>query len=113
MTLHTYGGYWSPIVWIIAFIVAFLIAYILWGMGEKKYKKGEQAKPFISGTEEPPKGEVHVRGGNVYWGFTEALKGYYNLMKKMHTGIINDYVLWFIGIAAILFVVIILPEVIK
>lgn len=113
MTLDSYGGYWSPIVWLIAFIVAFLIAYILWGLGEKKHKKGEQAKPFISGVEEPSKGEVHVRGGNVYWGFTEALKGYYNLMKKMHTGVLNDYVLWFIGIAAILFIVVILPEVIR
>jgi len=113
MTLNTYGGYWSPIVWVIAFVVAFLIVYILWGMGERKHKKGEQTKPFISGTEEPSKQEVHVRGGNVYWGFTEVLKGYYNLMKKMHTGIINDYVLWFIGIGAILFLVIILPEVIK
>jgi len=40
--LETTGGYWSPIVWIIAFIVAFLIAYIIWGIGEKKHAKGER-----------------------------------------------------------------------
>jgi hypothetical protein len=111
MTLDTYGGYWSPIVWIFAFIVAFLISYVLWGLGERKYKKGEQVKPFISGVDEPSKAEIHVRGGNVYWGFTEALKGYYTLVRKMHTGILNDYVLWFIGVAAILFIIIFIPEV--
>ena len=111
MPLETFGGYWSPLVWILAFVVAFLIAYIVWGLGEKKHKKGEQAKPFISGVDEPSKEEVFIQGGNVYWGFTEALKGYYSAVKRMHTGILNDYVLWFIGVAAILFIVIIIPEV--
>ncbi|MEA2053598.1 MAG: hydrogenase [Candidatus Thermoplasmatota archaeon] len=113
MVLETTGGYWSPILWLVAFTVAFLIAYIIWGMGEKKYKKGEQVKPFLSGLKEPPKEQVHVKAGNIYWGFTETLKGYYDFMKKIHTGIVNDYVLWFIGMAAIFFVVIIIPEVIK
>jgi len=100
--LETTGGYWSPIVWIIAFIVAFLIAYIIWGIGEKKH----------AGQKEPPKEEVHIRAGNIYWGFTDTLSGYYDFMKKIHTGIVNDYVLWFLGMAAIFFMAIVLPGVI-
>lgn len=111
--LETTGGYWSPVVWVVAFIVAFLIAYIIWGMGEKKRSKGEQEKPFLSGQKEPAREEVHVRGGNVYWGFTDTLSGYYAFMKKLHTGIINDYVLWFLGMAAIFFIAVIIPEVLK
>ncbi len=109
--LETTGGYWSPIVWIVAFIVAFLIAYIIWGMGEKKHSKGEQEKPFLSGLE-VPKDEAHISAGNIYWGFTETLGGYYDFMKKIHTGIINDYVLWFLGMAVIFFMAIVLPGVI-
>ncbi|MDD5778961.1 MAG: hydrogenase [Candidatus Thermoplasmatota archaeon] len=110
--LETTGGFWSPILWIIAFLVAFLIAYIIWGLGERKHGAGEQGKPFLSGTREPAKEAVHIRAGNIYWGFTETLHGYYDAMKKIHTGIVNDYVLWFLGMAALFFVILILPEVI-
>ena len=111
MALETTGGYWSPVIWLVAFIVAFLVSYIIWGMGEKKHAKGEQEKSFLSGMKEPPKEEVHIRAENMYWGFTETLKGYYDFMKKIHTGIINDYMLWFLGMTAIFFIVVILPEV--
>jgi len=97
--------YWNPLVWLIAFIVIAIVAYIIRAFGKKEHKKGEQAKPFLSGVEEPSKEAVHVRGGNVYWGFVEALKGYYGAMKKMHSGRVNDYVAWFVVIASILFVV--------
>ena len=60
--------------------------------------------------EEPSKEEVHVRAGNIYWGFIEALKGYYDTMKRMHTGIINDYIAWFVGISAIIFIAIFIIE---
>jgi len=99
------GIYWDPIIWIIAFIVIGVIAYIVRAVGKKEYKGGEQIKPYLSGMEEPSKEKVHVRASNIYWGFFDALKGYYHTMKKMHSGNINDYVAWFVGIAAILFVI--------
>jgi len=102
--IRTIGGYWDPLVWILAFVVIAVIAYIIRAVGKKEYKKGEQIKPFLSGTEEPSKEKVHVRASNIYWGFIEALKGYYDYMKKMHSGIVNDYVAWFVGVAAIIFV---------
>jgi len=102
--LRTIGGYWDPVVWVVAFIVILIIAYMVRAFGRREYKKGEQIKPFLSGVEEPSKEKVHVRGGNIYWGFIEALRGYYDYMKKMHSGIVNDYVAWFVGVAAIIFV---------
>jgi len=104
MMLRTIGGYWDPIVWVVSFIVIVIIAYTIRAIGRKEYKKGEQIKPFLSGVEEPSKEKVHVRASNIYWGFIEALKGYYDYMKKMHSGIVNDYVAWFVGVAAIIFV---------
>ncbi len=108
--IKTVGGYWEPIIWVIAFIVIAIMAYIVRSFGKKEYKKGEKLKPFLSGMEEPSKEEVHVRAGNIYWGFIEALKGYYDTMKRMHTGIINDYIAWFVGISAIIFIAIFIIE---
>ncbi|HEC82400.1 MAG TPA: hydrogenase [Thermoplasmatales archaeon] len=109
--LRTIEGYWDPILWIIAFIVIAIIAYIIRSAGRKEHKKGEQAKPYFSGVEIPSDQEIHVSGENIYWGFVESLKGYYSMMKKMHAGRINDYVAWFVGISAILFIAIFIMEV--
>jgi hypothetical protein len=111
-TLETTGGFWSPILWVIAFVITLLVAYIIWGVGKRTFQLGEQRKPFLSGNKEPDKEAVHIRAGNMYWGFTDTLKGYYRAMEKLHTGLLNDYVLWFIGMAAVFFMAIILPEVI-
>jgi len=109
--VKTVGGFWDPLVLLVAAIVVALIAYIIRSLGRRDYKTGEQAKPFFSGVAEPDKEAMHVRASNLYWGFTEALKGYYTSMKRMHSGMLNDYIGWFVGIAALMFVVIFLMEV--
>lgn len=105
-TLETGSGYWNAVVFVIVFVVIALAVYVIRCFGEKGHKKGEQAKPFLSGNPEPEKGKVHVRAGNIYWGFTESLKGYYSAMKNLHTGNLNDYIYWFIGVLAIMLLVI-------
>ena len=110
--LHTPSGYWDPLLWILVLIVATLIAYIIRGFGRRDYKGGEQSKPFLSGMDVPDEKELHIRAGNIYWGFMEALEGYYDIMKKIHTGVVNDYVAWFIGVSALLFIVILIVGVI-
>ncbi|MEM1513287.1 MAG: hydrogenase [Candidatus Thermoplasmatota archaeon] len=107
-----YEVVWQPIIWIISFIIIGIVAYIIRAIGRVDYKKGEQEKPFLSGMD-LPKEELHIRASNIYWGFLDALKGYYNSMKKIHTGIINDYVSWFVLITAIIFISLFLFEVIK
>lgn len=111
--LRTTEGYWDPIVWIIAFIVIAVVIYIIRSFGRSDASgKGDQAKPYLSGNPEASKEASHVRAGNLYWGFIESMRGYYNVIMKIHNGIINDYVAWFVGITAILFIVIFLVEVI-
>jgi len=106
-SLKTGNGFWNPIVWIIAIVIAFLIVYVIRGFGKKEYKKEtEQVKSFLSGNKEYKKEQMHIKGSNVYWGFTESFKWLYNILRKMHTGNASDYVLWFVVIMGILFVLV-------
>jgi len=94
--------FWNPIIWVIALVVIMAVAYFFRSRGQKKYKKDTaQAKIFLCGEEVPKAEQRHVRASNIYWGFFEALKDYYNGVMRPHTGIINDYVLWFIAVIAI------------
>jgi hypothetical protein len=105
-TLTTDSGYWNPLIWGVAIIIAFLIIYILRGYGKKDYKKNtEQTKVFLSGNPELEKEQMHVKASNVYWGFMESLKWLYGVLDKMHTGNVNDYILWFVIIMGIFFIV--------
>jgi hypothetical protein len=100
-------GVWDPVAWVIAFIVAAIIVYLLWKTGESSYKRGtEQGRPYLSGNPEPEKGAVHIRASNLYWGYLQALKGYYDSIVPMHTGILTDYMVWFVAVTAVLLVII-------
>jgi hypothetical protein len=79
-----------------------VLVYFFRRRGQKAYKKGtDQARIFLCGEEVPEAGERHIRVGNIYWGFFETLKEYYNLILRPHTGVINDYILWFVAVTAI------------
>lgn len=108
-TLFTGYGFWNPLVWLIVMLVALFFSYLIWRCGESDYDEGtEQTKPYLAGNDEPSKSDVHVRGGNLYWGFTDALKGYYERLIPLHSGIVNDYVSWFLIGALAIFVVVVL-----
>ncbi len=108
-TLDTGNGYWNPWIWILSFIIVFLVIYILRGIGNTSYKRGtEQTKVFLSGNPEyGNKEELHIKASNIYWGWLEATGWFITLLKKMHTGRINDYILWFTFVAAILMILIV------
>lgn len=97
-TFETGNGFWNPIVWVTAVIIILLIVYFIRGFGRKDYKKGsDQTQVFLSGNPEAEDKELmHVKGKNMYWGFMEALKFPYDILDKMHTGNVSDYVLWFV-----------------
>lgn len=106
-TLETGSGFWNPLIWITAIVVVFLIVYILRGYGKKEYKeKTEQTKAFLSGNPEYEKEQMHIKGSNVYWGFTESLKWIYKILEKIHTGNVSDYILWFVIIMGVLFLLV-------
>ena len=103
--LITPSGVWVPIAWVLVFLISLLIAYAIYLRGEKSWKRGMQQDMFLSGNKPVDGAEAHVKASNIGWGFFEALKSYYSLMRKMHTGIINDYVGWFLGVLAVMLLI--------
>ncbi|MFW5898321.1 MAG: hydrogenase [Candidatus Saliniplasma sp.] len=97
---------WSPILFIIVGLLVTLIAYMFYLMGNPDYKRTKyKGDPFISGNR-PPKDlkSLHVGGDNLYWGFMQALRKYLDPLVKGHTGIVNDYVYWFVVTLAVVLV---------
>lgn len=92
-------GYWSPLVWVAAALGALLLALLLWVRGRREYKRGtEQELPFVSGerVENPRVSATHL-----YWGLTEALRPVLERLGNWHSGVVNDYVGWFVVILGV------------
>ncbi len=107
-TLSTGFGFWNPLFWVIGFVIALLIAWLIWRRGESTYNQNPLGTaPYLSGNAEPENGQIHIPGGNLYWGFTDALERYYAVIKPLHTGNLSDYLFWYFGITAILFVLVV------
>ncbi len=108
-TLVTGSGFWNPLAWLLGIVVALIIAYLIWTRGEGGWKKGTpQTEPFISGNKEPGKDQVHIRAGNLYWGYLEALKGYYDRIVPLHTGDLRDYILWYLSVMVVILVLVVI-----
>lgn len=105
--LETGSGHWNAILWVIFTVIIGLGVLWIRNKGEDRYKKDtDQTKPFLSGNPEVSKEDSHVRASHIYWGFTEALKKYYEPLVKIHSGNINDYSGWIVLMMAIIFIVI-------
>jgi hypothetical protein len=105
--------YWNPLIWVLGFAVLIALVYIFRSRGQKKYKRGTaQTEVFLSGEEPPKEAERHIKAHNIYWGFFETLKGYYERNMREHTGIVNDYIIWFVALVALTAVVLFIVGVI-
>ena len=105
--LETGSGHWNAILWVIFTVIIGLGVLWIRNKGEDRYKKDtDQTKPFLSGNPEVSKEDSHVGASHIYWGFTEALKKYYEPLVKIHSGNINDYSGWIVLMMAINFIVI-------
>jgi hypothetical protein len=99
LTLETGFGAWNPVVWLVVMVVASALALLIRSPGSKRYKKRTaQTRPFISGNPESPDTSSHIPASNLYWGYIEALRGYYLKLVPLHTGDGSEYVLWFLGV---------------
>ncbi len=96
------SGYYSPLIFLAAAIITAIITYLIWRTGSEDVTGDKTGEPFLSGNPEFSKTESHVSGDNLYWGLKQALGGYYRWMKKIHTGIINDYTIWYLATVALL-----------
>ncbi|MCX6798506.1 MAG: hydrogenase [Candidatus Diapherotrites archaeon] len=102
MALQTGNGAWDPLLWATAFAIIVIIVLIIRAFGVKtRSGSGAQGEQFFSGNE-PPKGQI--KSSNIYWGFFESTKGYYGWAKRLHSGIVNDYVYWLVLVAVVLLV---------
>jgi hypothetical protein len=100
--LRTGSGFWSALVWAATALGSFLIIWLFSRAFESGYKKGtDQTDPFLSGN--PPAPGQRVTASHIYWGFVEALKGYYQPLVRAHSGIVNDYLAWAVLVGAIIF----------
>ncbi|NJD98616.1 hydrogenase [Thermococcus sp. LS1] len=103
LTLKSPAGFWNPILWLAFLVIFAIIGYIIYSRGNRGYKPNtEQVKPYLSGNPEPGKEEIRVRAGDIYWGFVEALKSYYSVLIRMHSGDVRDYILWYLGVGAVI-----------
>ncbi|PKK85412.1 MAG: hydrogenase [Thermoplasmata archaeon HGW-Thermoplasmata-1] len=110
--LETGAGYWTPLVWVGSMVVVVLVTLVIRGLGERTAKNTHmKGDPFMSGNPEVSKENSHVRAGNIYWGFLKAMEPYYKPLMKWHNGNVNDYVLMFIMVIAVLLLAIVLPGV--
>jgi hypothetical protein len=106
-SLETGASAWNPLYWILAAVIVLILVVILRGFGKRDYKsKTDQTAAFLSGNPEYDQEQMHVKGSNVYWGFTETLKGFYKFLMKTHTGVTSDYILLFVIVLAVLFLII-------
>jgi len=104
MILETGSGYWSPLVWLALALASGLLIRLFYRAGEAGYKRGTvQTDPFLSGN--PPAPGQRVTASHIYWGFIEALKGYYRPLVQAHSGVFNDYLGWAVLVGAIIFII--------
>ena len=100
-------AFWAPLVCLTAFIILLAVTYAFRSRGEGGFKEGtDQAKVFLSGEEMPEEAMRHIRAHNMYWGFFQSLKRYYDPLVRAHTGVVNDYLMWLLGLVAIAGVVV-------
>ncbi len=100
LVLRTVAGHWAPLVWLAGFAIALAIALLIRKLGRKKFREGtEQTLAFFSGNLAP---EQNIASRNLYWGFFDQMRGYFELLKRIHTGIVNDYVFCFVLLLIVL-----------
>ncbi|MCF7936388.1 MAG: hydrogenase [Synergistales bacterium] len=109
-TIYSGFGFWDVYSWIAFFIILNALALFFRGQGRGDYKKGtEQDEIFYGGNEVPEDGDdFAVPASSAYWGFTEALKGFYTKLLDLHTGLATDYVGYMFLTAAVLMALIVL-----
>jgi multicomponent Na+:H+ antiporter subunit D len=95
-------SFWAPLICLIALLIVLVVAFIYRSRGNDSFTEGtEQGEIFLSGESVPEEGQRHVRSHNMYWGFFEAMKRYYDPTVRAHTGIVNDYLIWLMAVAAV------------
>jgi len=107
LTLFTGQGYFNALVLLGAVVISLIIALVIRSLGQKgTMPKGEGRKPYLFGNPTERNGiPLTISGSNVYWGFTKALSKYYKPMERFHSGLINEYMFWFVSTLGVVLLV--------
>lgn len=91
-------GVWEPVSWLLILCIALLAITIV--AVASKYDNVSQR----SGETPDTKYELfyggetqefsQVGGGDLFWGFKQNWRGYFDFMHRLHSGVVNDYALW-------------------
>lgn len=109
LTLQTGSGFYSPVFLLIALLITLIIGWLFWRMGRSDYNTGkESTAPFVSGNEVLEGQQVRIRSSDLYWGYTDALSAYYNLVKPFHTGNAADYILAYLSVTALVIIMVVI-----
>ena len=91
-------GVWEPVSWLLILCIALLSITIV--AVASKYDNVSQR----SGEAVDTKYELfyggeaqefsQVGGGDLFWGFKHNWRGYFDVMHRLHSGVLNDYALW-------------------
>jgi len=102
-SLSTGVSAWYPLALLAGMLVMIAIVFIVRRAGKRDFKYDkEKALPFYSG--HVASEDERVKASDFFWGFFEAFKGFYSSMDKIHNGLVNDYVSWFVVVASILLI---------
>ena len=109
LTLFTGEGAYNALVLAGAILISLVIAILIRRVGQKgTVPKGEGKKPYLFGNPTERDGiPLTISGSNVYWGFTKALSKYYKPMERLHSGLINEYMFWFVSTLGVVLLVLV------
>ncbi len=94
------GFEWVPLAMLAGLAFTLAISLFISAAGKSGFSgKKEKALPFYSGN--IPGEKERMKASDYFWGFSEALSGYYEKMEKMHSGNPNDLAAWFVAVAAL------------
>ena len=93
---HT--GVWEPISWLLILCIALLSVTIV-AVASKYDNVSQRSGDAVDSKYElfyggEAQAFSQVGGGDLFWGFKHNWRGYFDVMHRLHSGVVNDYALW-------------------
>ena len=91
-------GVWEPISWLLILCIA-LLAITIVAVASKYDNVSQRSGDAVDSKYELFYGGEaqefsQVGGGDLFWGFKHNWRGYFDVMHRLHSGVVNDYALW-------------------
>ena len=91
-------GVWEPVSWLLILCIA-LLAVTIVAVASKYDNVSQRSGDAVDSKYELFYGGEaqefsQVGGGDLFWGFKHNWRGYFDVMHRLHSGVLNDYALW-------------------